>query len=134
MIKEIKGSNYKRYLLFLIGCMGTRYGLAYLSYNKGNTEIGNTKMNINKYISIFTLLAGLGFLIIYFGGYRKTGLETGGEKIWWNNLRPLHAILYLLFTYMVWFSNDIYKPWKILTLDATIGLVSFLYYHISNYK
>ena len=25
---------------------------------------------------------------------RKTGLEVFGDKIWWNNLRPIHGILY----------------------------------------
>jgi hypothetical protein len=122
---EIKPSNklnlQKRIFLFLIGCMGTRYGMSYLSYKKPEYNI---------YISIFTILAGLGFLIIYFGGYRKTGLETGGEKIWWNKLRLVHGIIYLLFSYIVLINNNCnVKPWKLLTLDASIGLISFLFYH-----
>ena len=111
----------KRFLLFLVGCMGSRYGLAYLSYNYES---------LNKYIALFTLVAGLGFYIIYFGRYRKTGIETGGQLIWWNKLRLTHGSIYLLFSYIVLIHNRCsIQPWKLLTLDATIGLISFLYYH-----
>ena len=112
----------QRILLFLIGCMGTRFGLSYLSYKNED---------INSYIAIFTTIAGLGFLIIYFGGYRKTGIETGYKPIWWNKLRLVHATIYLLFSYIVFIkpSNMKVQPWKLLTLDASIGLISFLFYH-----
>ena len=34
---------------------------------------------------------------IELGDYRKTGKEVFGSKIWWNDLRPVHASLYILF-------------------------------------
>ena len=120
MLNKLTGIE-RRYLLFLVGCMGSRYGLSYISYKYEE---------LNKYIGIFTLIAGIGFLIIYFGKYRKRGLETGGELIWWNKLRLIHGTIYLLFSYIVLIHNRCsIKPSSLLLLDATIGLVSFIYYH-----
>ena len=81
------------------------------------------------YLGLLALLPAFGFLIIYFGGYRKTGGETFGQKIWWNNLRPIHAMLYLTFAYLaINRSKYSYKP---LLIDVIIGLSAFLYYHFS---
>lgn len=30
---------------------------------------------------------------------RDIGIETFGKRIWWNNLRPVHAVLHLLFAF-----------------------------------
>jgi hypothetical protein len=110
---------YKRYLLFLIGCIGLRTGLVVVA------------KNINKqylpYASIPALLIGFGFLYIYFTGSRKTGGEVFGEKIWWNDIRPVHATLYLTFAYLAFVkSNVAYVP---LLIDVIIGLTAFLNHH-----
>jgi uncharacterized membrane protein len=60
---------------------------------------------------------------------RKTGLEVFGDRIWWNFLRPIHAILYFLFAYNAINSNR--KSWVYLFMDVLIGLNSFLIYHIA---
>lgn len=109
----------KRFLLFLVGCIGSRTLFAFLAKN-----IIKNYLPILGYIA---LLPAIGFIYIYLTGSRKTGLEVGGEKIWWNNLRPLHAGLYLLFAY-----NAIYKhadSWKYLAADVLLGLAAFLYHH-----
>ena len=109
----------KRFLLFLIGCIGSRSLFAILAKN-----ISIKYLPILGYIA---LLPAIGFIYIYLTGSRKTGLEVGGEKIWWNDLRPLHAVLYFLFAY-----NAIYKhaySWKYLAADVLIGLIAFLYHH-----
>ena len=80
------------------------------------------------------LVPATGFLIIYFGGYRKKGRETFNQEIWWDHLRPVHAILYLTFAYLAFNkSSESYKP---LLADVMLGLVSFLHYHYSagNFK
>jgi len=113
----------KRFLLFLGGCIPARLILA-LTAKYGNSIIKTI-------LGIIAFLIGSGFLIIYFGGLRKTGLETGGEKIWWNHLRPIHAILYYLFSYNILFGDKI-NAWKILVIDVILGFLSFLYFHLSN--
>mgnify|MGYP001558604715 FL=1 len=73
------------------------------------------------------IIPAIGFLLIYFGNLRKTGAEVFGEKIWWNNLRPLHGLLWGLFAYYAMQNNN--DAWKILLLDTLIGLFSFSKFH-----
>ena len=109
----------KRFALFLIGCIGTRSLLAYVAKNV------NTKYL--KYMGYLSLLPAFGFIYIYLTGGRKTGAEVFGDKIWWNNLRPIHGILYLLFAYNAITGNK--DSWIYLLIDMLIGLTSFLTYH-----
>jgi len=97
-------------LTFLIGCIGSRLLLAFLG-SQYPDAIGN-----------LILIPAIGFLVIYFFGLRKTGLETGGKPIWWNHLRPVHAIMYLLFSVL---RNHQYAP-AILVADVLIGLIAHL--------
>ena len=109
----------ERFLMFLIGCIGVRSLFVLIA----------KYINIKylKYLGYLALLPAIGFIYIYVTGSRKTGAETFGEKIWWNHLRPIHAILYFLFAY-----NDIIgnkQSWIYLFIDVLIGLISFLIYH-----
>ena len=109
----------KRFLLFLIGCIGTRTLFVYLAKNA-------TTQNL-LYMGYLALLPAIGFLYIYITGARKTGGEVFGEKIWWNNLRPLHSTLYFIFAYNAINGNPM--AWIYLLIDVIIGLTSFLSYH-----
>ena len=58
---------------------------------------------------------------------RKTGTEVFGADIWWNEIRPIHSMLYLLFCIYMYKKNEYaYLP---LLLDLIIGIVSFTLYH-----
>jgi hypothetical protein len=116
-------NTQKRFLLFLGGCIPTRLFFAMMA------KYGN--VTIKKILGIIAFMIATGFLFIYFGKLRETGLETGGEKIWWNHLRPIHAVLYYFFFYNVFFA-DINNAWKILIFDILIGLLSFLHFHITH--
>ena len=111
-----------RFLMFLVGCMGTRIPLTLLAKN-----IDIQYLPVLGYIA---LLPALGFFYIYVTGSRKTGLEVGGGKIWWNSLRPLHSVLFFLFAYNAITKNI--SSWKYLALDTSIGLVAFLSHHYEN--
>ena len=112
---------HKRMFLFLIGCIGTRSLLVYIAKT--------TDVKYLPYLGYVGLLPAIGFMYIFITGVRTTGVEVFGEKIWWNNLRPVHAMLYIIFAYKAINKNA--DAWKILLLDVTIGLVSFLSYHYS---
>jgi hypothetical protein len=73
------------------------------------------------------LLPAIGFMYIYLTGSRQTGAEVFGDKIWWNDLRPIHALLYLLFSYNAINGNK--NAWVYLLIDVLIGLNSFLIFH-----
>lgn len=108
-----------RFALFLILCLGSRFTLAYIAKN--------ARPNILRVMGYLALLPAFGFAYIYVTGSRKTGAEVMGEKIWWNFLRPIHAILYFLFAY-----NAIYMhsyAWVFLLVDVLLGAVSFLVHH-----
>jgi hypothetical protein len=76
------------------------------------------------------ILPAIGFFYLFLSGSRKTGEEVFGNKIWWNNLRPLHGLLYFLFAYNAINGNK--YAWKFLLIDVIIGLISFLSYHYFN--
>ena len=112
----------QRFLMFLIGCIGTRSLFVIIAKNI------NTKYL--KYLGYLALLPAIGFMYIYLTGARKTGAEVFGEKIWWNNLRPIHSILYFLFAYNAIMGNK--QSWIYLLVDVLIGLISFLIHHYVN--
>jgi len=106
-------------LLFLIGCIGTRLAFVFLA------KMINTRYL--PYLGYLAIIPAIGFTFIFLTGSRKTGAEVFGGKIWWNNLRPIHALLYGLFAY-----NAIQKKsysWMILLADVIIGLSAFLIHH-----
>ena len=109
----------KRFLLFLIGCIGTRSLFVYIA-----KTIDIKYLPILGYIA---LLPAIGFSYIYLSGSRKTGAEVFGEKIWWNNVRPIHALLYALFAYNAINKNP--SAWVFLLIDVVFGLFSFLIHH-----
>ncbi len=109
----------KRFLLFLIGCIGSRSLLVYLAKTSSNTFL--------RYMGLIALVPAIGFFYIYLTGSRKTGPEVFGDQIWWNNLRPIHGTLYFLFAYNAIIGNR--NAWIYLLVDVLIGLVSFLQFH-----
>lgn len=112
----------KRFLLFLIGCIGTRSLFVILAKNANETYL--------KYMGYLALIPAIGFMYIFFTGSRQTGAEVFGGKIWWNNLRPLHALFYILFAYNAILGRK--NAWIYLLLDVIIGLISFLSFHYYN--
>ena len=112
-------STQKRFVMFIFGCIIVRFSFVAIA------------KYINKkylpYLGILALIQALGFIIIYIGNYRKTGPEVLGSKIWWNNLRPVHACLYILFALYA-FKRSKYS-WIPLFLDVVVGLFAFLFYH-----
>ena len=112
----------KRFLLFFFGCIGTRSLLVYLAKNANSTYL--------RYMGYLALLLAISFFYLFLTDSRKTGAEVFGDKIWWNNLRPIHGFLYLLFAYNAIIGNKF--AWIYLLIDVIVGLVSFLSFHYYN--
>ena len=111
----------KRFLLFLGICIPLRFVIAYVA------KIISLKFL--PLLGIPFLIFGLVFMYLFLTNSRTTGAETMGDIIWWNDLRPLHAGLHLLFAVMAFKRNP--QAWKVLIADASIGLIAFFAYHIS---
>jgi len=114
----------KRFALFLLGCIPARIGLAYIA------KIASSQVLF--YLGILGGLIATGFMYLYLSGTRKTGAEVFGDKIWWNNIRPIHSLLYFAFAYRA--INGHRDAWIILLADALIGLGSFLWFHYKNHS
>jgi hypothetical protein len=112
----------ERFLIFLIGCIGVRTLLVIIAKYIDTQYL--------KYLGYAALLPAIGFISIYLTDSRKTGIETGGEKIWWNDLRPIHSMFYFLFAYNAIAGNE--NSWMYLLADVLLGLTSFLLYHNAN--
>jgi hypothetical protein len=111
----------KIFLMFLIGCIGIRSLFVIIA------KYINAKYL--KYLGYLALLPATGFMYIYITGIRNN-LGAFGEKIWWNNLRPVHSILYFLFAYNAIKGNK--QSWLYLLSDVLISLISFLIHHYVN--
>lgn len=116
-------NKFRRIILYLIGCIGTRSTLTYI-----------VKIHPEQYKNILAallLIPAIGFAYIHINGLRKTGGEVFGADIWWDDLRPIHSFLYLLTAILVFLKNN--KAHYILALDTIIGLTAFSLYHTGFY-
>jgi hypothetical protein len=111
-----------RILLFLIGCIGSRTLLAYIAKHASLTVL--------QYMGYLALLPAIGFMYIFITGSRKSGPEVFGDKIWWNDLRPIHSLLYFGFAYNAIIGNK--EAWIYLFIDVILGLISFMMFHSLN--
>ena len=109
----------KIFLMFLIGCIGLRSIFVIIA----------KYINIKylKYLGYLALLPAIGFIYFFLSGTRNFGVEVFGDKIWWNNLRPIHGTLYALFAFNAINGNK--NAWIYLLVDVIIGLLSFLQFH-----
>ena len=96
-------------------CIALRFSIAFAVYKLYNNKY-------SKYLSIILLIIGLGFVYQYMSKVRKVG--AFGQKIWWDNYRPIHAILYVLGSVLLYMKNK-YAFMPIL-LDTIIGIIVYL--------
>ena len=119
MFFTIMNNLEKRIALFLLLCMPSRLIFAYVSKTASEESL--------KLMGLLALLPAIGFSYIYVSNSRKVGAETFGAKIWWNDLRPLHSLLYFTFSYMALTNTP--NAYKALVLDALIGFITFTLHH-----
>ena len=111
--------NMNRALAFLMGCLGVRLIIALVAKNLNTTTL--------KYAAIPAGITGIAFISLYLFDLRKSGFEAGG-KIWWNKLRPIHGVLYLLFACYAYKGEPF--AWYVLLLDVIIGLIAWIFRYV----
>ena len=102
--------------------MLARFGLVYLAYALPTRYL--------PWMGIAAAVIASGFFLIYVNGWRKTGMETGGQRIWWNDLRPVHAALWFAFAVLALARQR--KAWVVLLLDTLLGLAAFTAHHLTS--
>lgn len=103
---------------FLMKCLSVRILLAIISKY--------IPLDYLPYAGYLALLPFIGFTYIYLSGSRQNKGFAGG-KVWWNNYRPIHGILYLLFALYAIKKKPF--AWIILLVDALIGLIAWSIHH-----
>ena len=115
---EMPSPPLGRALLFLVGCIGSRSAFAALA------AVINTKYL--PYLGAIALLPVIGWIYILATGSRQTGPEAGG-RIWWNNLRPVHAALWACFAAAALVKNS--NAYLFLVADVIFGLGAWINHH-----
>ena len=103
-----------RQLYFWLGCIPTRILFVIIAYY--------LPIEYLPYFGILTIAISLGFIRAYFFSEKNTGFFEG--DVWWNNLRLVHSMNYLLFSIGA-FSKYEYS-WIFLLIDLLIGIISFI--------
>lgn len=111
-----------RAALFLIGCMGSRAALAYAAHAAPEWAL--------RAMGVAGLLVAAAFFAIFAGGWRSTGPEVFGDRIWWDDLRPVHGGLYLAFAALALRGRR--AAWVPLALDVAVGLAAFTWHRLSS--
>lgn len=112
----------KRIIVFLFGCILARTILVIIAKN-----IDKKYLELLGYASI---LIGLSFMYLYFIGNARADAQLewlGDKKVWWNDLRPIHGGLYILFGALAIKQKEC--AWIVLLIDVIIGLLSWLIHH-----
>ena len=110
---------HKRFALFLGLCIPSRFLLSYIAKKMPPKYL--------PFMGCIMLILVITWTYIYLSGTRKTGIETFGGEIWWNELRPLHIGLYFAFALMA--LNKSRNAYLLIMLDTILGLLFFLKYH-----
>jgi len=112
----------KRFYLFLFGCIGARTVFT--------AAAAHASLPTLRIMGALALIPVLGWLYIMLIGERTTGPEVFGGTIWWQNLRPVHTLLWAGFAYRAIYGFT--SAWRLLAIDTLIGLGAFLFHHYSN--
>lgn len=119
----------ERIATFLFGCILVRSILVYLAYYLEQTP----HKYLQNLLILVCFLIGFSMILIYFGIGRERadqqllGWKDSDSKVWWNDLRPLHGFLYILFAVLTALGYN--NTWVILLLDTLIGLSAWMLHH-----
>lgn len=103
---------------FMIGCIGVRVLFVIIAKNAPLPWL--------KILGVIALFPAFGFSYLFLSGARQ-GKGAFGESIWWESLRPIHAVLYFLFALFAITGKR--EAWVFLLLDIVIGATGFFYVH-----
>lgn len=111
----------KTLLLFLFGCIPARLLIALIAKLASKAWL--------RILGFIAVIPAIGLLYFAISGTRNK-VGAFGEVVWWNLLRPIHALLYLVFAYEAVNGNR--NAYLYLLADVLISLTSFIYVHSSN--
>ena len=99
---------------FLFLCLCIRILFVYINYS-----ICKTYLPI---LGIFYLIISIGFFYTFM--YSTSTLGAFGRKIWWNNLRLIHSLIYFICAIASFLKNR--HTYILLIVDIIIGFSGFI--------
>jgi len=108
-------SSTVRIVLFLSLCITIRSIAAYLAYKYPHTPLV-------KILAVLYTVMGISMLYLFISNKRQNAPEGGGVT-WWNNIRPIHALLYIMFALTVFMGKN--YSYMFLVADVLLGLIAF---------
>ena len=112
----------KKFIIFILGCIGCRLTLSMIAKY--------IMIDYLPLLAIFTIPISISFMYLYIFGNDTADRQLewlGDKKIWWNQLRPIHSITFMIFSIMA--INKSQNAWLMLLLDTIFGLISWLNHH-----
>lgn len=107
--------NTERMIAFLGGCIPVRLGLAWYA---SQASADNLRL-----MGILAFIPALSILLLWFTHSRQVAFEAGG-RVWWNELRPAHSLLILIFAITA--AAGVQDSWKWLAADTALGLFAYI--------
>lgn len=108
--------------LFLALCVPARLALTWMVFAATTTTAA---VRIALQVALAT--AAIGITLIWTFGWRRTGPETLGAPIWWDKLRPIHAIHWSAAALLLSVQPD--RAWWPLAYDVVLGTTATLLHH-----
>ena len=107
----------KRFLAFLLLCIPVRIAFVFI--------VKSSDKKYLPYLGYIGLIIGLGFMYNFIFTKKRGG--TFNQIAWWNDLRPVHSIFYLIFASLALSRNT--KAYVPLLYDVIVGFISFISHH-----
>lgn len=108
-----------RLVLFFFGCILVRFLITAAAWA--------APLSLLRWLGYAALVPAIGWFYLIFIGSRDTGPEVMGGRIWWQNLRPVHMLLWGFFAYLAIHENR--NAWIVLLCDTLFGLGAGLHHH-----
>jgi hypothetical protein len=107
--------------IFLLLCLPARYLLA-----RYTSTVPDAHTTI---LGAALAAVGIAFLYLFLSDSRLNAPEAGGSGTWWNRLRPIHGLLYLLGGILLIAGYPKQYAATCLWIDLLVGAVA----HVSRY-
>jgi hypothetical protein len=99
-------------------CIFLRFLLSYFVFVTYNN-------NYRYLLIIFYFFTALGLLYNYL--YKKRKIGAFNNIVWWDDLRPLHALLFISTSILLYIKNP--YSYIIPFIDTIIGIIMYLFNH-----